>query len=155
MPELPEIESLRQYLKRKGVVGAVFTDVKVEDKSSPNTGVGAISGIKRISGRKVQRLKRRGKQIAVVLDNGILGLHMGMTGQIDILESSTVTPRFTRAEFSLRKDDRHIRMAVVDPRRWASIRLFPSLRQVFYGLGPDALDPNSVSYTHLTLPTKA
>jgi len=142
LPELPEIESLRQYLKREGVVGAVFTDVKVEDKSSPNSGVGAISGIKRIAGRKVQRLRRHGKQIAAVLDNGILGLHMGMTGQIDILEPSALTPRFTRAEFSLRRDDRHIRMAVIDPRRWASIRLFPSLRQAFYGLGPDALDPN-------------
>ncbi len=142
MPELPEIESLRQYLKREGIVGAIFTDVQVEDKPSPNSGVGSISGIEHVAGRKVQRLRRRGKQIAAVLDNGILGLHMGMTGQVITLKCGEVTPRFTRAEFSLRRDDHHIRMAVVDPRRWASIRLFPSLRQAFYGLGPDALDPN-------------
>ena len=76
MPELPEVESLRRYLVREGAVGRVIERVDVESKPSPDKGTGAISGIDRIQGQTIRSLERRGKQIAVVLDEGVLGLHM-------------------------------------------------------------------------------
>ena len=40
MPELPEIESLRRYLVREGVVVRVIERVDVESKPSPEKGTG-------------------------------------------------------------------------------------------------------------------
>ena len=144
MPELPEVESLRRYLVREGLPGSVFERVEVESKPSPEKGTGAISDLTRLPGRRVERLERRGKQIAVVLDEGVLGLHMGMTGRIEVLAESEPTPRFTRVEFFLRNDTngtKNFRMVLADPRRWGAIRTFTDLREAFAGLGPDALDP--------------
>ena len=138
MPELPEVESLRRYLVREGIVGRSVEQIELETKPSPESGTGAISGTVNLQGKTVKTLERRGKQLAAVLDQGVLGLHMGMTGQVNVLEANEPTPRFTRALFSLSGG---FRMALVDPRRWAQLRYFESLDQAFSGLGPDALDP--------------
>ncbi len=152
MPELPEVESLRRYLVREELPGSVFERVTVESKPSPAKGTGAISDLTQLPGRRVERLERRGKQIAVVLDEGVLGLHMGMTGRIEVLAENEPTPRFTRVEFLMRNDTgqsqsqsqkkvKTFRMVLADPRRWGSIRTFANLTEIFAGLGPDALDP--------------
>ena len=138
MPELPEVESLRRYLVREGIVGRTFEGIELEPKPSPESGTGAISGIDHVQSKTVKSLERRGKQLAAILDHGVLGLHMGMTGQVNVLESDEPSPRFTRALFNLSNG---FRMALVDPRRWAQLRYFESLDQAFNGLGPDALDP--------------
>ena len=142
MPELPEVESLRRYLIREGVPGSVFERVDVESKPSPEKGTGAISDLTKLPGRKVVRLERRGKQIAAVLDQGVLGLHMGMTGRIEILDDNEPAPRFTRVEFTLRNGAKDLRMVLADPRRWGAIRTFNDLSEAFAGLGPDALNPD-------------
>ncbi|MDA1278582.1 MAG: hypothetical protein O3B95_00855 [Chloroflexi bacterium] len=141
MPELPEVESLRRYLAREGLIGSVFERVTVELKPSPEKGTGAISGIEQLPGRRVGSLQRRGKQIAAVLDQGVLGLHMGMTGRIEVLRPEEPLPRFTRVEFRMRNGNHEIHAALVDPRRWGAVRMFDSLPSAFAGLGPDALDP--------------
>ena len=142
MPELPEVESLRRYLIREGMPGSVFERVDVESKPSPEKGTGAISDLTKLPGHKVVRLERRGKQIAAVLDQGVLGLHMGMTGRIEVLDDNEPAPRFTRVEFTLRNGAKDLRMVLADPRRWGAIRTFTDLSEAFAGLGPDALDPD-------------
>jgi formamidopyrimidine-DNA glycosylase len=139
MPELPEVESLRRYLIREGILGRTFEQIELETKPSPESGTGAISGINQVHGKSIKTLERRGKQLAAVLDQGVLGLHMGMTGQVNVLEPTEPTPRFTRALFNMSNG---FRMALVDPRRWAQLRYFDSPDQAFAGLGPDALDPD-------------
>ncbi len=142
MPELPEVESLRRYLIREGLVGRTFEQIDLEDKPSPKSGTGAISGTKNTVGRQVRSLERRGKQIAAVLDKGVLGFHMGMTGQIHVLEPDEPAPRFTRALFTMSGG---FRLVLADPRRWAKIQHFESPDHAFAGLGPDALDPKFTS----------
>lgn len=142
MPELPEVESLRRYLVREGIVGRMIERIDVESKPSPDKGTGAISGIDRIRGHTVRSLERRGKQIAAILDEGVLGLHMGMTGRINVLSPNEPTPRFTRVEFLLVNDDNRLRMVLADPRRWGMVQHFESLDEIFAGMGPDALDPD-------------
>lgn len=137
MPELPEVESLRRYLVREGVVGRKIETVELEDKPSPESGTGAISGVEKFARRTFVGIERRGKQLAAVLDHGVLGLHMGMTGQVNVLDQDEAAPRFTRALFTL---DSGLRLALVDPRRWAKLQHFSSLAQAFSALGPDALE---------------
>lgn len=145
VPELPEVESLRRYLVREGMPDSVFERVNVESKSSPEKGTGAISDLTGLPGRKVGRLERRGKQIVAVLDEGVLGLHMGMTGRIEVLNEVEPTPRFTRVEFALQNGTNNLRMVLVDPRRWGAIRTFKDLGEAFAGLGPDAIGPEFTS----------
>ncbi|HIF71858.1 MAG TPA: hypothetical protein EYQ61_04825 [Dehalococcoidia bacterium] len=142
MPELPEVESLRRYLVREGLPGSVIERVEVESKPSPERGTGVISGVEQLPGRTIKNIERRGKQIAAVLDDGVLGLHMGMTGRIDVLADDEPTPRFTRVEFHLRNGGSASRVVLADPRRWGMVQRFASTAEAFAGLGPDALDPN-------------
>jgi len=137
MPELPEVESLRRYLVGNGMIGATFDRITLEDKPSPNKGTGSISGIEKVEGRTVRSVERRGKQLAAVLDDGVLGLHMGMTGQVNILDRDEQPGRFSRALF---ESNSGFRMSLEDYRRWASLRYFESTDEAFEGLGPDALE---------------
>ncbi len=141
MPELPEVESLRRYLVREGVVGKKFVKVELEDKPESAHGTGTIAGSKQAINQTVISIERRGKQLAMVLDDSVLGFHMGMTGQVHVLDLGEPSPRFTRAQFDLTDDRGDLRIALVDPRRWARVQYFDSLDHAFAGLGPDALDP--------------
>lgn len=138
MPELPEVESLRRYLVREGIIGRTFESVELENKPESANGTGTITSASQAVNQAVKSIERRGKQLALVLDEFILGFHMGMTGQVNVLEADEPTPRFTRAYFRLSDG---FRIALVDPRRWAKIQRFDSLDHAFAGLGPDALDP--------------
>jgi formamidopyrimidine-DNA glycosylase len=139
MPELPEVESLRRYLVREGLVGRTFEGVGLEDKAESVHGTGTIIDSRLAVNQTVRSAERRGKQLALVLDDFVLGFHMGMTGQVHVLEPDEAPPRFMRALFNLTED---FRLALVDPRRWAKIQRFESLDHAFSGLGPDALDPS-------------
>jgi formamidopyrimidine-DNA glycosylase len=121
------------------MVGRTFERVDLEDKPESPNGTGTIADARLVVDRTVQSLERRGKQIAVVLDGFELGFHMGMTGQVSVLEPDEEPPRFMRAVFNLTGN---FRIALIDPRRWAKIRSFETLDHAFAGLGPDALDPN-------------
>ncbi|MDP6055539.1 MAG: DNA-formamidopyrimidine glycosylase family protein [Dehalococcoidia bacterium] len=142
MPELPEVESLRRYLVREGMIGRTFEWVGIEDKPESANGTGTLAGARLVVDQSVKSIERRGKQLAVVLDEFVLGFHMGMTGQVHILDSDDTPARFIRAVFNLTDD---FRIALVDPRRWAKIQHFESLEHAFSGLGPDALDPDFTS----------
>ncbi|MDE0591661.1 MAG: hypothetical protein OSB68_00240 [Dehalococcoidia bacterium] len=141
MPELPEVESLRRYLVREGIGGKTFIKVELEDKPESAHGTGTIAGSKQAIDQTVTSIERRGKHLAMVLDNSVLSLHMGMTGQVHVLDPDEPSPRFTRAQFDLTDDNDNLRIALVDPRRWARIQHLASLDHAFAGLGPDALDP--------------
>ncbi|NQW19865.1 MAG: hypothetical protein HQ477_03945 [Chloroflexi bacterium] len=139
MPELPEVESLRRYLIREDVVGKKFVKVQLEDKPESANRTGTIAYARQVIDRTVTSIERKGKQLSLVLDDFVLGFHMGMTGQVHVLAPDEAPPRFTRVEFTLEKNHR---VTLIDPRRWAKIQRFESLDHAFAGLGPDALDPN-------------
>lgn len=141
MPELPEVESLRRYLVREGIEGKKFIKIEIENKPESAHGTGTIAGSKQAIDQTVTSIERRGKHLAMVLNNSVLSFHMGMTGQLHVLDPNESFPRFTRAQFDLTDDNDNLRIALVDPRRWARIQHVTSLNHAFAGLGPDALDP--------------
>ena len=142
MPELPEVESLRRYLVREGLVGSTITSVKLESKPESPGGTGTIIGAKHANGQTISNIARRGKQLALELNDFALGVHMGMTGQLHFLLPDEPEPRFTRAIFTLNTG---ARLALIDPRRWAKLQRFDSSTEAFKGLGPDALDDHLTS----------
>ena len=79
MPELPEVETvvrtLAPYLVGRRIVSARFTSRFVTPGDRTKLA-------KRVAGRKIESVTRRGKFIVVTLDQGHLVMHLGMTGKL-------------------------------------------------------------------------
>lgn len=137
MPELPEIEALRRYLIRQGLVGRTVVEVDADWPGVEDTvdGMGGLSGL---AGRRFAGFDRRGKQMIANLDSGVLGLHMGMTGRLGVMGPEDESFKYRR--LSLYLDDER-RLELDDVRRWAMVRLEENAIAFTAGMGPDALDP--------------
>src|SRR4051812_2539025 len=79
MPELPEVEtvvrSVRRFIVGRTIEGARFTSKHV---TPGDTGELA----RKLIGRKIEAVGRRGKFILIQLDQGVLTVHLGMTGKL-------------------------------------------------------------------------
>ncbi|HPU12197.1 MAG TPA: bifunctional DNA-formamidopyrimidine glycosylase/DNA-(apurinic or apyrimidinic site) lyase [Aeromicrobium sp.] len=102
MPELPEVEVVRRGLN-DFVVGRRIADVTVMDvRSVRRHELGAANFIDQTTGRTVQAVRRRGKYLWLVLDDGSSILtHLGMSGQALIAKPQVPDPRHLRIRFTL------------------------------------------------------
>jgi len=159
MPELPEVEAARRMID-SALTGRVLTEAVARPDDIVFEGVPPEATVARLMGQTVRGTGRRGKFMWLELDEGVLFLHLGMTGAIlDLtpgrernvnyyrVRAEAVPgeePRFLKLE--LRADDR--RIAFVDGRRLGRIwsAETPEACHRFSALGPDA---------HLDLPDAA
>ena len=86
MPELPEVEtvvrSLAPHLPGRRIVSAAFGSRLV---TPGNRRLLA----KKLEGRTIASIRRRGKFIVITLDEGTLAVHLGMTGKLLLDKPST------------------------------------------------------------------
>lgn len=79
MPELPEVEtvvrSVRGYVTGRRILRAEFTSQWVTPGDR-----GELA--RKLTGRRIESVTRRGKFIVMTLDQGSLTLHLGMTGKL-------------------------------------------------------------------------
>lgn len=102
MPELPEVETVRRSLTPH-LTGAHISSVELylpRLVKWPQPDV----FIKRLQGRQIKAVGRRGKYLRLLLDNGMeLIIHLKMTGQLFYAERENVQNfPYTRAVFHLR-----------------------------------------------------
>lgn len=111
MPELPEVETvvrtLAPHLTGRRIVEARFSSRHVTPGNRAALG-------RRLAGRRIESVKRRGKFIVLTLDQGALVMHLGMTGK---LLTSGVEGKHTHGVFTL--DDGVL--LYDDPRQFGSI----------------------------------
>ena len=82
MPELPEVETLRQDLARE-VVGKKIKTVAVSNGRSVRRHASAKHFRALLEGRTMKSVGRLGKYLLLTLDNGdTLVVHLGMSGQV-------------------------------------------------------------------------
>ncbi len=81
MPELPEVETIRRDLINL-VAGKTILGIRIKLPRIIRKHKSAGEIRKRIVGKKVKELDRRGKSLLFHLDGDILVIHLGMTGQI-------------------------------------------------------------------------
>jgi formamidopyrimidine-DNA glycosylase len=102
VPELPEVETVRDGLERH-VVGRTISSVEVlhprpvrRDHRGPAGFAAALTG------RRIEGARRRGKYLWLPLDNGdaLLG-HLGMSGQLVLQPPGTPDERHLRVRFDL------------------------------------------------------
>ncbi len=143
MPELPEVETvardLRRHLLPDGVgSGPVITGARVgwtrtlrdEDPARFVEGV---------SGRRIEGIGRRGKQLVIDLDRGFfLTVHLKMTGQLFVVPGATPVDPYERLALSL-GDGRELRFR--DIRKFGRVGLYAAEDDPFDGVGPEPLDP--------------
>lgn len=116
MPELPEVEVTRQSFADR-IAGATIRDVRSGKPLRWPLGVDPDT----LVGRKVVQVRRRGKWLLMDLDEGLLLLHLGMSGSI------TFSPRVgepgTHDHFDLVTTRGTLRLN--DPRRFGAVVYAP------------------------------
>ena len=152
MPELPEVETIRRSLSR-AIIGARVANVTVARRGYI-TGVASARAL--LLDGVVTRVDRRGKQLAIVADNGrSLCLHLGMSGQVLVhADARTPDPPHTHVRWRLKPTDGPaVVMVMRDPRRFGGVWTFPTFSALaaarWSQLGPDALTIDEADLSRL------
>jgi formamidopyrimidine-DNA glycosylase len=134
MPELPEVETIRNELA-PWVVGQSFTKIDIADARLVSGG-SAQKVRHGLLGQKVESLERRGKYLIFHLSSGrSLIMHLRMTGSL-LLNPKEVN-RYARAVFGFSNGQRFV---FSDRRRLGVIWLVDDAGTVVGKLGPEPLD---------------
>lgn len=135
MPELPEVETAVRAL-RQPLIGRRFTEVR-------NYWPRHIAGLdlatlqRRLHGRAVTAVRRRGKYLLFDLDDGqVLIIHLRMTGHLSVVEASAPASKHLHTIFAL-DDGRELRFR--DQRKFGKVYLVDDEEEVVGKLGPEPL----------------
>ncbi len=144
MPELPEVETIRRDLTAR-IVGRTVVEAWVSpDAPRLVQGETAESFCRRLAGRAVEELDRRGKYLLLRLDGGPAGrqarltwiVHLRMTGGLIHTLNGCRDDRFLRARFRL---DDGGELCYVDLRKLGTMWLVADESSVVGKLGPEPL----------------
>ncbi len=141
VPELPEVETVVRDL-RPLLVGRVLGKLRRSKLSLRTKWLPKWEPL--LLGRTVAGIDRRGKWIVVVLDDEArLLVHLGMTGQLRVIESSEPAADHTHLTVAL--DDAAAELRFRDIRRFGSAMVFRAHAELleFFeksGLGPEPFD---------------
>ena len=123
MPELPEVETVRVGLQ-KWVVGRQIEQVdSLHDRAVRRHAAGGADLSARLAGRSVTSAERRGKYLWLPLDGGpdCLIAHLGMSGQLVVVEPGTPAGPHLRARFRFADQGRELRF--IDQRTFGGLHL--------------------------------
>lgn len=114
MPELPEVEITRRGIE-PFVLGKTITGVTVRN---PNLRQRVPRNLARIVvGRRVERLRRRGKYILFDFDAGSLIVHLGMSGSLRLIDAQSAPRKHDHVDLVFGRSALRLR----DPRRFGMI----------------------------------
>ncbi len=138
MPELPEVETVVRDL-RPLLVGRMMADLR---RSRHRLRTEWRPGWRRrLHGRTVVRVDRRGKWIVIVLDDETrLLVHLGMTGQLRVMDAGEPSANHTHLTVALDAGAMELRFR--DIRRFGTAIVLPGVSEAdqFFlanGLGPE------------------
>lgn len=139
MPELPEVEVTRRSF-RDAIVGARISHARLGKPLRWPLGV----QVEVLAGRTVHDVQRRGKYLLVRMDEGVLMLHLGMSGSLRF--APQLDEPGTHDHFDLHTSQGILRLH--DPRRFGAVVYVPHLedataQKLLSGLGMEPLDPAS------------
>ncbi len=143
MPELPEVETVARDLRRHllpegGGPGPGIAAARVAWPGTLRDGDPAAFAAG-VTGRRVEAIGRRGKQLVIDLDGGsFLTVHLKMTGQLFVVPATLPRDPYERLALAL-DDGREIRFR--DVRKFGRVGLYLADEDPFDGLGPEPLDP--------------
>jgi formamidopyrimidine-DNA glycosylase len=138
MPELPDVEAMRQYLQdtslHQEIAQVRVLAASVVKGSSPRDFSEALRG------KSFAATGRHGKNLFVRLDdNRWITMHFGMTGGLAYFPETEEKPPYARVVFSFRNGHA---LAFADQRKFGKISFIPSPQDFIFSrhLAVDALD---------------
>lgn len=138
MPELPEVETIRRGLAPR-LAGRRFTHVTVRHRGL--RWPVACDLEHQVEARAITHIDRRGKYLLIGCDGGTLIFHLGMSGRLCVVPSSTPPGKHDHLDFAL--DDGSV-LRFSDPRRFGSVHWVdrdPLAHPLLATLGPEPLAP--------------
>jgi formamidopyrimidine-DNA glycosylase len=138
MPELPEVETLRQYVEETSLQ-QIIDRVEVKE-SRILEGISANSLAKAVTGHQILTASRHGKLLFMKLEESLwLALHLGMTGWLYYFQDIEDEPAYNRLMITF---DGDTHLAYSDQRMFGRLALteHPRLFSSQKGLGPDVLE---------------
>ena len=135
MPELPEVETVVRGL-RAPLVGRTITGLwtdwpKALRPHTPDDFAALLTG------QTVHAITRRAKYILCQIDDGLLAIHLKMTGRLYISGAPESGDRWVHVRFTL---DNGQYLHFSDARRFGRVYLAPTLDDFAPGLGPEPLE---------------
>jgi formamidopyrimidine-DNA glycosylase len=137
VPELPEVETIRRHLEPV-VTGRRVVRVEVNHPRTTRRNVHPQDVVDRLTGAVVEELRRRGKFLFGVLDNGMTWVtHLGMSGRMSVTSPGAARAKHTH--FAAETDQGN-EVRLIDPRTFGFVAVVtPDELAAFTDLGPDAL----------------
>lgn len=129
MPELPEVESVVRSVAPH-ILGQTIRQAHLY--SHRVTRADLTETARRMQGRTIRAVRRRGKQIFLDLDQGAIYIHLGMTGK---LLWDVVPGKYARAVLELDGGT----LVYDDVRQFGRVEFFKDVPAVLERVGPDAL----------------
>lgn len=137
MPELPEVETTRRgiapHLIGRTVVAVILRAEKLRLPLSAALG-------EQLAGQRIEGVMRRGKYLLLLLAEGTLLIHLGMTGHLRLAAADT--PPGKHDHFELILDDGSL-LRLNDPRKFGTVLWLdgdPYRHSLLAGLGPEPLE---------------
>lgn len=116
MPELPEVETIRQQLEPRLLRRRI-----IEAASHPSE---KFLPAREVTGATVDGVGRRGKYLIIALGDGReLVLHLGMTGRLQFADAAPPSDHYVRAWWGL---DDGASLELHDVRRFGRVRVVPA-----------------------------
>lgn len=137
MPELPEVETIVGELRSR-LTGDRMRSVETLWHRSLCGDPREVT--RRIRGRRIGKIFRRGKYICLDLEGPHLTIHLRMSGRL-VFNPSPAEERHIRARLNFHESPN---LALVDSRKFGRIRLWNGDEPFLPGLGPDPLDATIV-----------
>jgi formamidopyrimidine-DNA glycosylase len=135
MPELPEVETVVRAL-RQPLIGQTIIGLR-------NDWLGHIVTPKlpelrrRISGRRVETIRRRGKYLVFDLSNGeTLIIHLKMSGHLAVASANAPADKYVHTAFELASGDE---LRFRDVRKFGRVYLVHDPAEILGKLGPEPL----------------
>jgi len=141
MPELPEVETIRQALKRGGrgaapIVGQEVRESHLEwERTLAEPSPAQFH--ERITGQEIVDIDRRGKFLLLRLSPDTLIVHLRMSGDLNVVPYSEPVAQHDRLWLDL---DDNRRLAFNDTRKFGRVWLVDDATSVTGHLGPEPLD---------------
>jgi formamidopyrimidine-DNA glycosylase len=137
MPELPEVETIRNNLRRSPLIGKAITGVELLwARTLAEPGPEAFAA--RIVGQRFLDVGRRGKYLIFRLSHDALLIHLRMSGDLYLQRSVEPLPPYPRLILFLEEG---LCLVFSDMRKFGRAWLVEDPQPVIKSLGPEPLDP--------------
>lgn len=137
MPELPEVHTIAEDLKKK-VIGSQIVEVYYTGEGQKLISKSGQDLRNSLEGERIKSIERRAKYLILNLsENKKLIFHLKLTGQILVRKSTQPPDEFTRLVLKL-EDGRQIRFA--DRNGFGEVVLAENIEEINANLGPEPFE---------------